>query len=486
VSNCRRHLCALVCLASLVAGCRSRSTHGTLVVTQVPPQSRESSVPRKLLDLRYPIGTRIVAARPDKSPRRAKLLSQNLIAAGDPRLSPDGTQVLFCGKSEAGGPWQIYRTDLEGNAPQRLTEVAGGAMDPAWLPDGRFLFASPVPGLPQAETLRQAPAIYAQRLDGGPAERLTSAAGATSQCTVLRDGRILFVAELNSPAGTHDGLFTINSDGTEVTAFAALHDHHSRIRRPRELPDGRVVFLAKRLDPPTAAERLEQVELRRPFSSRQTVAPLSASEVLSAEPGIHFSLLAGFAPGTSPELSHATTAIAGLDGETGKLHMLFDDPDWNDLEAVQCAERMQPMGRLSTVNRDLNFGRILCLNANLSQTSNPTAIQAGPTASRIRFLTLTPEGQERDLGETDVHPDGSFLVELPADQPLGLETLDADGRVIQRLHASFWVRPGENRACIGCHEPHNQSPDNFRPLAVKEPPVRIGLDSPPTVLAGHP
>jgi hypothetical protein len=362
-----------------------------------------------------------------------------------------------------------------------------GAADPAWLPDGRFVFISPVPDAPHAAPHFPTPAIYAQSFDGGPAERLTSSAGATSDCTVLRDGRILFVAELTSTAGTHDGLFTINSDGTEVTAFAALHDHPTRIRRPRELPDGRVVFLAKGLDLPDAAERLEQVELRRPFSSRQAVASLSGSQVLSAEPGIQHTLLAGFAPGPNLELNHGTSAIIGIGGESLEPQILFDDPHWNELEAVQCAERMKPMGRLSTVNRELDFGRVLCLNANLSQTPDAKAIQTNDRAARrIRFFMLTPQGQEQALGEVDVHPDGSFLVEVPADLPLGLETLDVHGQVIRRLSPSFWVRPGENRACIGCHEPHNQSPDNFRPLAVKEPPVRVALDSPPAALARHP
>jgi hypothetical protein len=427
-----------------------------------------------------------VTIRPGQNPTRSRIVSGDLFAAGDPRLSPDGQSILFCGKADSNAPWQIYRADFRSKAPRRLTEMTGGAMHPAWLPDGRFVFVSPVTRLTPITSEPAKPAIYAQDLEGGNTERLTSSANAISHCTVLRDGRILFVAELNSATGTHDGLFTINSDGTEVTAFAALHDLPSRIRRPRELPDGRVVFLATRLDLPEAEERLEQVELSRPFSSRRLVDPLSTSAVLAAEPGLQFSLLAAVTPDTSPELNLSNTAIVGLDDQTTQLQLLFDDPNWEDLEAVQCAARMKPMGRLSTVNRDLDFGRILCLNANLTQGPDALPSHTERPASRIRFVALTAEGQAEELGETDVHPDGSFLVEVPADRPLGLVTLDRDGQVIRRLHSSFWVRPGENRACIGCHEPHNQSPDNFRPLAVKDSPVRIGFDPPTSGLARHP
>jgi hypothetical protein len=37
------------------------------------------------------------------------------------------------------------------------------------------------------------------------------------------------------------------------------------------------------------------------------------------------------------------------------------------------------------------------------------------------------------------------------------------------------VRPAENRSCIGCHEPHNRSPYNHRPLAVNAPIPCLGL-----------
>lgn len=486
MSNRRHQLCLLLCLAVLVAGCHPRTNQGTLVVTQTPPSPPSSLAAGNALDARYPLGSRIIAAPPQQGPDHARILSTGLVAAGAPRLSPDGSQILFCGKTDPQAAWQIYRTDLRGSLPQRLTDMPGGAMDPGWLPGGRFVFVSPVPTPSQPAPSKPLPALYAQDLEGGSPQRLSSALGAVSDPTVLQDGRILFVAELNDPEGNHDGLFTVNSDGTEVTAFAALHDAPSRIRRPRELPDGRVIFLAQRLEGPDSVDRLEAVELRRPFSSREPLGSWAALSVLAADPGLDFPVIASCAPQTASELNHATAAIVARDPTTATLEVVFDDPAWNDLEAVQCAERMKPMGRLSTIDPALDFGRVLCLNANLSQQHPSSLPSLLPAASRVRFLALTPDGGEQPLGETEVHPDGSFLVELPADRALTLETLDADGQVIRRLHPGFWVRPGENRACIGCHEPHNSAPGNFRPLAVKAPAVRLGFETPASAVARHP
>ena len=80
---------------------------------------------------------------------------------------------------------------------------------------------------------------------------------------------------------------------------------------------------------------------------------------------------------------------------------------------------------------------------------------------------------EEPLGEAKVETDGSFLARVPANVALSLEWVGADGRVIERCPPAFWVRPGENRACIGCHEPHGRAAENRRPLAVRRAPEPV-------------
>ena len=74
-------------------------------------------------------------------------------------------------------------------------------------------------------------------------------------------------------------------------------------------------------------------------------------------------------------------------------------------------------------------------------------------------------------------PTVRFMAEVPADVPLGFEALDENGRVLRREAPMVWVRPGENRSCIGCHEPRNRSPHNHRPLAVSVPMPCLSLKS---------
>ena len=84
------------------------------------------------------------------------------------------------------------------------------------------------------------------------------------------------------------------------------------------------------------------------------------------------------------------------------------------------------------------------------------------------------------LFRSPLRADGSFLAEVPADTPLGFESLDADGRVLHRLAPSLWLRPGENRSCLGCHQPYNRSPRNLRPIAASFPPILL-KEKPQTV-----
>ena len=258
----------------------------------------------------------------------------------------------------------------------------------------------------------------------------------------------------NSASGP--ALFTINNDGTEVTAFAGPEDAASAIQRPRLLADGRVVFLAST----SGSSAAEFVRLARPFQSRAPLFPGVTARVNSVEAASNGDLLV-----CAENPSGAKTSLALFRVSPGATVLgapLLADPAWNVCEAVEVSPHRQPMGRISSVDLTKSTGKILCLDANFSSDHSGGTT---PAATRVRVLAETPPGNVRALGEVPVQTDGSFLAEVPSDVPLGFEALDENGRVLLREAPMIWVRPGENRSCIGCHEPHNRSPRNHRPLA---------------------
>ncbi len=259
--------------------------------------------------------------------------------------------------------------------------------------------------------------LWAKPQGDAPARQLTFGSASVADPVVLDDGRVLFVSAMPpslSVPGTHLALFAVNSDGTGVLPYACQHDGAPWVRQPRELPGGIVAFRAS--DSPGGKERWESVFSARPFRSR---GPLPAALVKEAE---------------------SSGPRAG-----------------------------KPMGRLSTVDPSMKTGILLCLDARRnSESESPMPV------ARVRILA-GGAGSAKALGEVPLAADGSFLAEVPADLPLGIQALDEQGRVVRELTPWIWVRPGENRACIGCHEPHGMAPRNQRPLAVKAPPVTLAL-----------
>jgi hypothetical protein len=453
---------ALLALSN--CGCDKPVPSGTLVLTESPAGSA-SSAPADLLDSRYPVGSRVVLLYPPYGGGRVQVLSAGLAAAGGPVVSSDGRGVLFVGKARSADDWQIYAEDVAAGHLQALTSVPGGAMDPALLPNGNLIFVSPVPKTTGTNSPQLRPALFTQAPGGRP-QQLTFGSLGIADPTVLSDGRILFVAE-DRPAGPT--LFTINNDGTEVTAFAAPMASAATIRQPRQSDDGRVVFLVPASGGNSSPRGIaESVRMARPVQSLAPLFPNVTARIRSMQPASNGELLVCAEGSARPSLTlyRARPGAADLGGP------LFAAADWDCCEAVEATPHSQPMGRLSSVDLTKQTGRILCLNANFSDDSPP---HPTPLATQIRILAEPSPGHVCVLGELPVQADGSFLAEVPAEVPLGFEALDGSGAVVRREAPLLWVRPGENRACVGCHEPPNRAPRNHRPLAVSVPVPCLSL-----------
>lgn len=468
----------------VLAGCRHQTPDGTLVLTQIPLETKSTEKTPDILDALYPPGSRVVCVAPPYRPGEVRVLSSGLIAAGSPLVSTDGKRVYFAGKARLGGAWQIYETPGGGGRPRAVTALEGGAMDPAILGKGDLIFSSPVPKLGETWRTPKPSALYRQS-PGGTPQRLTYGVTGAVEPTVLRDGTILFVSALvtastNEP--TQLGLFTINDDGTEVTAFALDHDGAPWVRRPRELFDGRVGFLAMAAESGAGGIWAEGVRAARPFASRSRLFSFSSGSCRSVEPDSQGALLVCLETrGLSGRSMSGSYAVYRVGSEMKELGApLFHDPAWHNLEAVPLAARPKPMGHVTAIKPALKFGTILCLNANFTRPSLANASNGLAVAKvgRVRVLARNGSNSEQVLGEVALQADGSFMATVPAETPIGFEALDDQDRVVRRVPPSVWLRRGENRSCLGCHEPYNRSPRNVRPIAAGLPPVNLAEKNP--------
>ncbi|MCG8381017.1 MAG: hypothetical protein MJA28_02175 [Gammaproteobacteria bacterium] len=104
----------------------------------------------------------------------------------------------------------------------------------------------------------------------------------------------------------------------------------------------------------------------------------------------------------------------------------------------------------------------------LKDPAQTTAAERPGRFLRVTKAVPTPPGMSTDIGQgnfemqqiigyTEIEPDGSFKIEVPADTPIGVAVVDSEGRAFQTHTNWIQVRPGERRTCNGCHSPRRSS-----------------------------
>ncbi len=72
------------------------------------------------------------------------------------------------------------------------------------------------------------------------------------------------------------------------------------------------------------------------------------------------------------------------------------------------------------------------------------------------------QGMREIIGYAPIEPDGSVMVEVPANVPLAISVVDKNGQRISLRHLSWiQVKPGETVTCSGCH---NDTPNTVNPV----------------------
>ncbi len=80
---------------------------------------------------------------------------------------------------------------------------------------------------------------------------------------------------------------------------------------------------------------------------------------------------------------------------------------------------------------------------------------------------------KRLLGTVPVEEDGSCIFTIPANTPISLQPLDAEGRAVQWMRSWLTGMPGEVVSCVGCHEDQNTLPRPSNNIASKKQPSSI-------------
>lgn len=171
----------------------------------------------------------------------------------DPEVSYDGRKLLFAMKVPNQQDWGIYEYDIAAKTTRKIVCSAprqGNDVDPAYLPDGRIVFASDR----QADSEHLASYRYHDEYeretvtnlhvmdaDGRNCRQITFNQSHDRNPTVRMNGEIMF-SHWDHVGGRNEfSVFKINQDGSNLFTLYGSHSPGDSYLHPREMPDGRVI-----------------------------------------------------------------------------------------------------------------------------------------------------------------------------------------------------------------------------------------------------
>ena len=453
-----------------------------------------------------PDGSRLVRLDADG---RLSVLTEGFATAADPCVSFDGQRILFAGKRKTTDFWTVWEMRSDGTGKAQITKGLGDCREPIYLAraavdapnfDHRVRWATFVRALPGVRNdLGDGPltSLYAMSLDpvagrGTVLWRTTYNLGGDCAPALLSDGRVLFSARQRGAFA----LMAISWAGENLNPLYGSHDGDITQVDACETPDRTVVFVE--LDgAQTEGGRLACVSLRRPLHTHRVLA--ADGRYRTPHPLPDGRLLVS----CMPEGETYGVYLFDVDGSR-RGQKIYDDPNWHDVDAMPLAPRPVPPARIPMVEfasvLDVGalreVGQLQCLNVYDSDLPRAEEVQARgvqavrlvegvPGTGRRQAQDVTPDSawpppgvEVRILGEAPVEADGSFYVNVAGDVPFYLQVLDAKGVALQTMRAWTWVRSGDQRGCIGCHEDKELAPENratqalvrARPLTLAPPP----------------
>jgi HEAT repeat protein len=439
----------------------------------------------------------LTPARPDMTPR--VLLDAGRGGLGSPSVSFDGRWIYLAMAREGEGFFHIHRLSRDGQDLQRLTDGPFHDIDPAELPDGRIVFTSTRIGTFEEYHNPPSRALFVMNASGGEIRPLTHTFVFDNEPRVLADGRILFIRSDNffGRGKVETLLHAMHPDGTLGYTEFGLDlgpEYGSRLRAfnvgsPAPLPDGRVAFVTG-----------SSITLGRPGEAMRDWRQLrvEASDVAALPDGRLLCVVPGGSPADlekkqakrrNPHYPYEKLALIDPNQSGNRAVIVFDSPGEAIHSPVYLGARPLPpllaqKPAPSPADAARATGVFYCQNVRF--TKNTTA--GWPHVRAVRVLAgkgltvrsshsyIVHAGSEvTELGTVPLAPDGSFAVEVPADTAIAFQAVDAEGRSELNTMSWIYVRPGETRGCVGCHQPREATPPSAPAMmqAMRAKPLKL-------------
>lgn len=427
---------------------------------------------------------------------------------GDVDLHFDGDKMLFS-MPGSHGHWQIWEIQADGSGLRQVTlaeEPDVHNYDACYLPNERIVFASTrvFQGIPCVGGGDRVANLFIMDADGGNTRQLCFDQDHNWCPTVLNNGRVLYTRWEYSDTAHYFSriLFSMNPDGTNQaeyygsnsywpnstfyarpipghpTAVVAIVSGHHGVPRMGEL-----VILdpaISRFESDGVVQRIPGYGEKVEAITMDTLVDQVWPKFLHPYPLSDKYFLVSCKP--TPESPWGVYLVDIFDN----MLLLQETPGYSLFEPVPFRPTPHPPVVPERVRLDQDETTVYLVD--IYQGEGMRGVPRGVVTDlrvyefhyaypqmggHVHVGVEGPWDVRRILGTVPVYEDGSTYFKAPANIPIALQPLDAEGRAVQIMRSWFVGMPGEAVSCVGCHEKQNMTPPATATIASRKPPVAI-------------
>ncbi len=356
---------------------------------------------------------------------------------------------------------------------------------------------------------------------------------------VLNDGRIVYTRwdYVDRSAANYHGLWVSHPDGTNPSIlFGNYTQRINACYQPHAIPgSNKIAFIAGahhanvggslvlvdpdkcRLDPVTCEDRFDSVEVLTPEVCFPEGVGWPKSWFHGPWPLSEKYFLVAFSfeplPGMGPKVDKDHYTGLYYFDRFGNMELLYRDAEFSSMYPIPLAPRLKPPILANTTRegsprerrsperllpegqsgdwRSQGEGEFILTDVSQSFLPLPPErpvrqlriFQVLPkttthVANQPRLGYANAESARMMLGTVPVEADGSAYFRAPAGKPLYFQAVDGTGHAVQTMRSITYLHRGEQRSCLGCHEPPGATSSPGTPLsraASSGMPIGIGL-----------
>ncbi|MFU8893905.1 MAG: SUMF1/EgtB/PvdO family nonheme iron enzyme [Luteolibacter sp.] len=427
----------------------------------------------------------------------------------DLELHPAADRILFSSPG-GGNRWYVFEMHLDGSAPQVLpliNEPDVDNYDACYLPNGDILFASTATftAVPCVGGKSHVGNLHRYNPSNGEIHRLTFDQEHNWNPAILPDGRVMYQRWEYSdlPHSNSRILMQMNPDGTnqsELYGSSSYFPNSFFYARPVPGHPSQVIGIVTGhhgvaragrlmiLDPAASRTEAEGVVHEFPHRGRKVEAIVKDQLVKDVWPQF-------LMPWPLDENHVIVAAKPNADALWGiylvdtfdNMTLIHESPGNNLFEPI--ALRKRPVAPVIPDRTDPARADATVLLSDIYQGPGLEGLPPG-TVKQLRVIEyyFSPRGMggmlgaigmdgpwdiRRVLGTVPVEPDGSAHFTIPAQTPVFVQPLDADGQALQTMRSWFTGMPGERLSCVGCHAAMHESPPTAAARAALREPSLI-------------